>query len=97
MLLQIEAKLARPLARLDALSPCLDEVAALANRYLPAGGTLGELHARFNEARTSLNGRLFIAEGVTPGRLLPSSAACKQKLGAVCEGRLGMIGNSLSG
>ena len=41
----------------------MDEVAALAGRYLVAGGTFRELQERFADVRTPFGGRFFVTEG----------------------------------
>ena len=58
----LEAKFAQPLAGPEGLAAWIDDVAVLTSRYLMAGGTFGELHARFQDVRPPLGGRFFLAE-----------------------------------
>ena len=57
----LEAKFAEPLLDFAALTPWLNETAALGDRYAAAGGTLEDLQARFNETKTPLGGRFFFS------------------------------------
>ena len=62
LLILMEAQFAQLLPDAAALPAWLDGMAALADRYLAAGGTLDELQARFNDEDTPLGGRFFFSQ-----------------------------------